>query len=85
MRRDARQRTAREKDALGIDRKCVDDCVVTRKVEDERPLGTFPFLDVVPACGAGCERVLGRVDGEGAYRLFVVGERDHGFSGSEIP
>lgn len=58
---------------------------MTGKVEDKGALGTLPFLDIVPARRAGCKRVLGRVDGEGADRFFVVGECEHGFSGGEIP
>lgn len=78
-------RTAREKDTFGIDRERVDDSIVARKVEHKRALGTFPFLDIVPAGRAGCKRVLGWVDRERAYGFFVVGERDHGLSSGQVP
>ena len=81
----AAPRTPREKDALGIDRERIDDRIVARKVEDKGALGTFPFLDIVSPSRAGCKRVLGGVDGEGADGFLVVGERDHGFPRGEIP
>lgn len=78
-------RTAREKDALGIDSEGIDDGIVSGKVEDKCAIGAFPLLDIVPAGGARRKRVFGRVDRERTYGFFVVSEGDHGFACGEVP
>jgi hypothetical protein len=79
--RKGRRLTPGEKDALGINRQCVNNGIMPAEIEYERALGALPLFDVVAPRGAGGERVLGWVDRERADGLFVVRQRYARFAG----
>lgn len=78
-----RVRTSREQDVVLIHTHRVDNRILPLKVLHKGPLGTLPLLDAPRAPTR--KRKLGRMNGQRANALLVMGEHPHGLAGGEIP
>jgi hypothetical protein len=78
-------RTARKEDSFSVNAQCINNRIMTAEIMHECPIGAFPFLNIISTCRAGRKGVFGRVDGQRADGLLMMGQCHRSFASGKIP